>query len=79
MIARNRGSLAEIVNTSQGGLLFDDRNELRDHLQRMQADPDLRDNLGRSGHAAWRERWTLKIHLDRYLALVDELIAEKRR
>jgi len=79
VIARNRGSLAEIVNTSQGGLLFDDPSELRGHLQRMQADPDLRANLGRSGHAAWRDRWTLAVHLNHYLSLVDELISEKRR
>lgn len=79
VIARNRGSLAEIVNASQGGLLFNDRSELRGHLHRMQSDPDLRAKLGRAGHAAWRERWTLNVHLDRYLSLVDELIAEKRR
>jgi glycosyltransferase involved in cell wall biosynthesis len=79
VIARNRGSLAEIVNASQGGLLFDDRCELRGHLQRMQTEPDLRANLGRSGHAAWRERWTLNVHLDRYLSIVDELIAEKQQ
>ena len=79
VIARNRGSLAEIVNTSQGGLLFNDRSELRGHLQRIQAEPDLRTNLGRSGHAAWQERWTLSVHLNNYLSLVDELLSEKGR
>jgi glycosyltransferase involved in cell wall biosynthesis len=76
VIARNLGSLAEIVNTSRGGLLFNDRSELRDHLQRLQADPDLRATLGESGYAAWRERWTLNVHLDRYLSIVDEAVTE---
>ncbi len=79
VIARNRGSLAEIVKSSQGGLLFDDGSELERHMQRIQSDPSFRDELGRSGHAAWRDRWTLSAHLDRYLPLVDELRSQKRR
>ncbi|HLK22872.1 MAG TPA: glycosyltransferase family 4 protein [Bryobacteraceae bacterium] len=75
VIARNRGSLAEIVNTSGGGFLFNDRDELRVHLHRMQSDPTLRSKLGESGHAAWRKRWTLDVHLDRYLSIVEELLA----
>ena len=78
VIARNRGSLAEIVKTSGGGLLFDDCRELERHLKRMQCEPDLRSSLGRSGHTAWSDRWTLDAHLDQYLAIVDELLAEKR-
>lgn len=77
VIARNRGSMAEIVNSSGGGLLFNDRGDLREHLRRLQSDLDLRERLGRSGHTAWRERWTLDVHLDRYLSIVDELIAAR--
>jgi glycosyltransferase involved in cell wall biosynthesis len=79
VIARNLGSLAEIVNTSQGGLLFRDRSELELHLKRLQSDRSARDELGRAAHAAWKDRWTLRVHLDQYLSLVDELRLEKRR
>ncbi len=79
VIVRNRGSLAEIVNASQGGLLFNDSAELGAHLKRLQSDRDFRDSLGQSGYTAWRDRWTLSSHLNQYLSLVDELLAEKRR
>src|SRR5205823_6588968 len=77
VIARNLGPLAEIVNESHGGLLFNNAAELKSRLRELQTDSRLRDKLGEQGQSAWRERWTLDIHLREYLSLIDELRAQR--
>jgi glycosyltransferase involved in cell wall biosynthesis len=77
VIARDRGSLAEIVHTSGGGLLFGDGAALEACLRRMQDDPALRRALGDAGRQAWQTRWTLEAHLRSYLSLIDRLARER--
>jgi glycosyltransferase involved in cell wall biosynthesis len=78
VVARDRGSLAEIVAASRGGLLFGDAAELRSCLARLQGDASLRQRLGLAGQQAWRSRWTLDAHLQSYLALIAELRSRRR-
>jgi glycosyltransferase involved in cell wall biosynthesis len=73
VIARDRGSLAEIVHVSGGGLLFGDGDGLVACLRRLQDDPALRQALGEAGRQAWQTRWTLEAHLRSYLSLIDRL------
>jgi glycosyltransferase involved in cell wall biosynthesis len=73
VIARDRGSLAEIVHGSGGGLLFGDAAGLQACLRRMQEQPALRQALGSAGRRAWQSRWTLAAHLRRYLSLIEAL------
>jgi glycosyltransferase involved in cell wall biosynthesis len=77
VIARDRGSLAEIVHASGGGLLFGDGDGLEACLRRMQDDPALRRALGAAGRQAWQTRWTLEAHLRSYLSLIDRLARER--
>ena len=73
VIARDRGSLAEIIHTSGGGVLFGDGAELAACLRQLQEDPALRRALGDAGRQAWQTRWTLAAHLRGYLSLIDRL------
>jgi len=77
VIARDRGSLAEIVQASGGGLLFADGAGLAACLRRLQDDPALRQALGDAGRQAWQARWTLAAHLRSYLSLIDGLTRER--
>jgi glycosyltransferase involved in cell wall biosynthesis len=77
VIARNRGSLAEVVQQSGGGLLFDDVPGLRKALDTLAADRAQRDELGEAGNRAWKQRWTMEEHLRQYLGIVEELRAVK--
>ena len=72
VIVRNLGALPELVEESQGGLVFDSRESLVAWLGRLATDDELRDTLGANGLRARHELWSEAEHLDRYFALIDE-------
>jgi glycosyltransferase involved in cell wall biosynthesis len=71
-IVHDLGALPEIVKESGGGLVYGTREELVGAMERVQAQPGLRDELGRRGHAAWERLWSEERHLDGYFAAIDE-------
>jgi glycosyltransferase involved in cell wall biosynthesis len=77
VIGRRIGALAEIIEQSGGGLLFTNVQECRVAMDRLLADPSLREILGARGRAAVLERWAVDVHLESYLKLTRSLIAEK--
>ena len=77
VIARNLGALAEVVEESAGGLLYDTDEELLQAMDRLLADPSYRRELGQRGYEAYRQNWTVEAHLRRYLSLIDELAARR--
>jgi len=78
VIVRDLGPMPEIVAESGGGFVFRDDAGLRDAMERLQADPALRDALGEAGYRAYRSRWTEEVHLERYLGLIGDIRARKR-
>jgi glycosyltransferase involved in cell wall biosynthesis len=72
VIVRNLGALPELVEESQGGLVFDTQESLNAWLGRLATDDELRDTLGANGLRARREIWSEARHLESYLALIDE-------
>lgn len=72
-IARDIGALAELVNTSGGGRLFETQNELRETLVTLQNDAALRTELGERGYATYQKQGTLHHYLTRYLNLISNL------
>jgi glycosyltransferase involved in cell wall biosynthesis len=72
VIVRNLGALPELVEESQGGLVFDTQESLIAWLGRLATDGELRDTLGANGLRARREIWSEARHLESYLALIDE-------
>ena len=79
VIATKLGAVGELARTSGGGLLYGDRAELLAAIERLGSDRGLRDELGRRGHEAFRERWTADRHVDAYLALVEEARTRRNR
>jgi glycosyltransferase involved in cell wall biosynthesis len=71
VIARDLGGAAELVREG-AGLLFRTDEELPQAIDRLAADPQLRQELGEQGYAAFLERWTADVHLSAYLALIEE-------
>jgi glycosyltransferase involved in cell wall biosynthesis len=72
VIVRNLGALPELVEESQGGLVFDSQESLIAWLGRLATDDELRDTLGANGLRARHEVWSEAKHLERYFALIDE-------
>ena len=77
IIARNLGPYPQIVEESQGGLLFEDEPSLREAIAALAANPALRDRLGASGRAALLERWTETTAIDEWLSLVRSIAVRK--
>jgi glycosyltransferase involved in cell wall biosynthesis len=72
VIVRNLGALPELVEESQGGLVFDSHESLVAWLGRLATDDELRDSLGGNGLHARRTIWSESQHLDNYFTLIDE-------
>lgn len=72
--ARRIGALAEMVEESGGGLLFESGAECRSAMEQLIASPALRSELGDRGRRFALERWTEEAHLGRYLGLVRTLM-----
>src|SRR6185312_463504 len=69
---RNLGALPELVDESQGGLVFDSPDTLVAWLGRLATDDELREALGENGLRARHEVWSEAEHLRRYYALIDK-------
>ncbi len=77
-IVRDRGSLTELAEESGAALTFTTQEELVAALRQLLDDGAKRDELARRARAAYVERWRTEVHLERYLALIDEIRASKR-
>lgn len=78
VLVRGRGALPEMVADSGGGLVWNDDDELAAALARLLREPGLRAALGARGRDAYERRWSRDVHVDRYLAIVDDLRAGRR-
>jgi glycosyltransferase involved in cell wall biosynthesis len=75
VIVRNIGGMPEMVAQSQGGIVYNTDEELLAALDQLLEDRSLRDELGRRGYQAFQQHWTAEVHLQRYLALIQEIAA----
>jgi len=76
VIARRIGPFPEIVETANGGLLFDGKADLLEAVAALEGNAGLRDELGRNARAAYERNWTESAVVPRYLRLFHE-IAER--
>lgn len=79
VIARNLGPYPQIIEESRGGLLFEDEIGLREAIQALSVNPELRNTLGASGRAALQERWTERTAVDQWLSLVRSIAIRRGR
>lgn len=77
VIARRLGPFTEIVESSGGGLLFENASELQTALDRLGTDPAQREALGSSGRRALAERWSESVVLEQYFDLIRRVAAAK--
>ena len=71
VVARKIGALTEMVQESDGGLLYETDAQLRACMDQLLAGTTLRARLGASGYAAYERDHTPDVHLQRYFDLID--------
>jgi glycosyltransferase involved in cell wall biosynthesis len=79
VIARRIGALAEVIEETGAGCLFDTPRECREAMERLALNPQLRSALGARGRAAALANWTVEVHLARYVTLAESLISQRAR
>lgn len=70
VIVRRLGALPELVEESQGGLVFDTTTGLVRAVEKIVGDSALRHRLGENGRTARNGVWSESYHLDRYFELI---------
>ncbi len=76
-IVHDLGSLPEVVEQSGGGFTYRSQDELRQQMDRLAADPELRRELGERGHRAHIEKWTPEPHLRLYQQYIEDVRDKK--
>ena len=72
VIARDLGSLTEIVEDSGGGLLFRSEADLLGAVARLARTPAERQALGERGYEAFVRLWSREAHMRQYYALLEQ-------
>lgn len=76
-IVRDLGALPEVVNDSQGGMIYNDNQELLSAVRKLGENPGLRYALGQNGYRAFIQTWTREAHKKMYFDLLDNLALRK--
>ena len=77
VIARRIGPFPEIVEQSNGGLLFSTADELLSAMSTLQRDAIRRDAFAMNGYRACRERWSEDVVIGKYLSLVQAALSAR--
>lgn len=72
VIARDIGSLPEIIRSSGGGIIYQSERELDSALLQLR-DRTQRQKFGAQGSEAYQREYTPEVHLARYLELIENL------
>ena len=73
VIVNNLGALPEVVEDSGGGIIYNDRNELIQAMDKLAQLPSLRDELGKKGYEAYLKYWTEDAHIVQYFDLIERI------
>lgn len=77
VIAHDLGALTEVIEQSQGGVLYRNPEELLAAMERLHKDSELRRRMGERGYQAYTERWTEEAHLGAYFQLLEDTARRK--
>jgi glycosyltransferase involved in cell wall biosynthesis len=77
VIVNNLGALPEVVQETGGGLVYNTREELHGHLERLAQDADLRAKLAERGHQSVVDKYSPDAHLRLYEGLIQEAWRQK--
>ncbi len=78
IIARRLGPYPEIVEQSEGGLLFETQEDLGNSLSLLATDDDLRTRLGKAGREAFENSWCEEVVLNRYFDLIQSIASRRQ-
>ena len=79
VIVRNRGGMPKVVEESGGGFVYNSDRELVSLMDHLVDDPTLRENAGRRGYEALRQKWHPELHINRYLDLIRQIAMKSTR
>lgn len=72
-IVRDAGGCREIIDQTEGGIVYQTSDELRDGVQRLAMDQALRHEMGERGRSGVRRLYTKEHHIAGYLDLIRRL------
>jgi glycosyltransferase involved in cell wall biosynthesis len=72
VIVRDLGALPEVVQDSDGGMIYRTDAELMGAIQQIASSPALRDQLGENGYTALVRYWIREPHLERYFEFLEQ-------
>jgi glycosyltransferase involved in cell wall biosynthesis len=67
--------MLEIIEESGGGFIYDREDELVTKMDQLLVNPSLRNELGLRGYHAYKQKWTVDVHLRHYFELIHEIAA----
>lgn len=73
VVVNRAGALPELVESSGGGYVYDNEQQLREALDRLLDAPALSAQLGARGLQALQKYWSEEVHLKKYLDLIDNI------
>lgn len=76
VIAHKIGALPEVL-ASGGGLLYESKEELLEHIATLQVDCQKRNILAQEGIDAFHRYYTEEIHMERYLNMIKNRLGNK--
>jgi glycosyltransferase involved in cell wall biosynthesis len=76
-IVRNAGGTREAIDQTGGGIVYKSSAELHQALQRLTTET-IRRNLAERAREGYRRHYSQEVYLERYLSLIDALLARKR-
>lgn len=72
------GGMSETVDSSGGGITYEDEAGLKHAMDTLANTQDLREQMGGRGRAAFEDRWTPEAHLTRYFRIIKKIQREKQ-
>jgi glycosyltransferase involved in cell wall biosynthesis len=81
VLASNCGGIGEIIEPNRTGFLIDslDPAALAAQIRDLFARPDLRAEVARRAHTAWRQHYTLTEYQRRILSIIESAGTSARR
>jgi glycosyltransferase involved in cell wall biosynthesis len=73
VIARNLGSMKEIIDESGGGLVYETEKELIAGMEILLVNASMRRDMCLSGYRTFKENWTPEIYLAKYFQTIESL------
>ena len=79
VIVNDLGALPEVVQDSDGGIIYKTEQELISAINMLAGDPEKRNEFGENGRRAYLKYWCEEPHLEMYMKLIESVVEEKER